>query len=102
MNTPHAGGGGRRGRPQRSEPRTAPEPIDPVEHVTCSLAALAVVGALVLVGYPLLVVLTQPLRLLSSTAIAFALLSVWLLAWLAIEIVWEWRAGRLSSTATDR
>jgi hypothetical protein len=46
--------------------------------------------------YPLLVSVTRPLQLLSSTAIVFALVFLWFLLWLAIEIAWEWRAGRIS------
>ena len=46
--------------------------------------------------YPLLVALTRPLQLLASTAIVFVLVFLWLLIWLAIEVAWEWRAGRIS------
>jgi hypothetical protein len=56
------------------------------------------VGLTTLLFYPVLVAVTRPLQLLSSTAIAFVLVFLWLLTWLAIEIVWEWRSGRISVT----
>jgi hypothetical protein len=50
----------------------------------------------VVFAYPIIVALTQPLYVLSSTLIVFALFAIWLVTWLALEVAWEWRAGRLS------
>jgi hypothetical protein len=51
-------------------------------------------GAVAVPFYPVLVGVTRPLRLLSSTAVVVALVSVWLLVWLGLEVVLEWRRRR--------
>ena len=70
--------------------------VTPIEHYACSLAGFVVAVATGAIAYPLLIGATESLHLLSSTAIAFALLLLWFLAWLSIEIAWEWRAGRVA------
>lgn len=87
------GGGERR---QQTLHTTRTKEVNPVEHGACCLAGLAATGLMALLVYPVLVAVTQPLQVLSSTAIVFVLVFLWLLSWLGIEIIWEWRAGRIS------
>jgi len=44
--------------------------------------------------YPALVSVTRPLRMLSSTAVVFVLVVVWLLVWLWLEVLLEWHKRR--------
>lgn len=55
--------------------------------------------ALVALVYPLLVAVTKPLHLLSSTALVVILAAVWFLTWLCLELVWEWQATRRTAKA---
>lgn len=87
---PH-GGEGRRPSANGTRPR---EP-DFAEHCACCVTGLVAVSLTALLVYPVLVAATRPLQLLSSTAIVFVLVFLWLLVWVAIEIAWEWRAGRI-------
>lgn len=89
MNTNH--GSGRRD----ADDAALPNEVSPTEHCACCVLALVGVGAIGFVVYPGLVALTRPLHVLSSTAIVCALVVGWLLLWLGMEYVWEWRAGRL-------
>lgn len=60
----------------------------------CSLLA-SILGLFVF--YHSLVSLTQPLYVLSTTAIVVVFLTVWALLWMLLQTVLEWRAGRLSA-----
>ena len=71
-------------------------PVGAVQHYACAVASLLATGLILLAGYSALVALTRPLHVLSSTALVFAVVSLWLLMWAALEVTWEWRAGRLS------
>jgi hypothetical protein len=70
--------------------------VGAVEHVTCGLIGLLVAAVLVSAVYPWLVAATSALQLLSSTALVFIAVGLWFLSWGALEMAWEWRAGRLS------
>lgn len=93
-------GGGRAGNSQceRADPPTD-ETVGTVEHCSCGLLGLLATAAIVVAIYPMLVALTQPLFVLSSTAIVFVLFAIWLVTWLLLELAWEWRAGRLELEA---
>ena len=70
--------------------------IAPVEHYVtggCGLLVAVLGTALV---YPWLVPLVEVVPYLSSTLVIFSVAAVWLAVWLTLELVWEWRAGRLS------
>jgi hypothetical protein len=71
------------------------ETVGTVEHVACGLTGLFVAGVLVTAFYPALVAVTSALRMLSSTALVFVAVGLWFAVWAALELVWEWRAGRL-------
>jgi protein-S-isoprenylcysteine O-methyltransferase Ste14 len=64
------------------------------EYYASAVAGLVVTGVLVVLVYPALVTVTDPLRMLSSTAIVFAVVLAWLLAWSAVELVWAWGSRR--------
>jgi hypothetical protein len=66
-----------------------------VEHYSCGLVGLVVTAAALLFLYPALVAATRPLYLLSSVALVFVVITAWVLVWLSLELVWEWRTGRL-------
>ena len=51
-------------------------------------------GAVAVPFYPALVGVTRHLRLLSSTAVVVALVSVWLLVWVGLGTLFEWRKHR--------
>lgn len=87
--------GGRAKQAQRSSAADAEGRA--LEYVVCGLVGLAATLVFFWLFYSLLVVGTRGLYLLSSTAIAFALVSMWLLVWIAAEVLWEWRAGRFTA-----
>ncbi|MDS0260276.1 hypothetical protein NDI56_12805 [Haloarcula sp. S1CR25-12] len=72
-----------------------PGTVGTVEHCLCGVAGLLCTGAILALWYPALVAVTQPLYVLSSTAVVAVVTTLWLLTWLGVEFVWEWRAGRL-------
>ena len=83
-------------------PYTSPErclsgTVGTVEHCLCGVVGLLCTGAILALWYPALVAATQPLYVLSSTAVVAVTTTVWLLTWFGVELVWEWRAGRLST-----
>ncbi|MFC7028148.1 hypothetical protein ACFQH8_13020 [Halomicroarcula sp. GCM10025710] len=73
-------------------------PVDPVEHYITGFVGFTVtlVGTAML--YPTLAAASDVLHYLSSTLLLFAFLAAWLLVWLSLEVLWEWRAGRLTVT----
>lgn len=92
MYTPQ-GGGGRRSPLEPTRTRGA----DALEVSVCCVAGFLATSVVALLFYPVLVAVTRPLHLLSSTAIVVVLMLVWALVWLGIEVLWEWRAGRVST-----
>jgi len=77
-------------------PTDCPETVGVVEHVLCALSGVVFTGALLVPYYPSLVALTEPLDVLSSTAMVVAVAALWLLVSFSVELAWEWRAGRLT------
>jgi hypothetical protein len=73
-------------------------PVDPVEHYVTGFVgfALTLVGTAMV--YPALAAASEVLHYLSSTLLVFTFLAAWLLVWLTLEVLWEWRAGRLVLT----
>ena len=71
------------------------ESVGVVEHFSCGLFGLLATAAVLVFVYPALVAATRPLYLLSSVALVFVVITAWVLVWLSLELVWEWRAGRL-------
>jgi hypothetical protein len=96
MSTPRTGATNDRGRgvPHEDERR---ETVGAVEHYTCGLVGLLATTVCVVLLYPALVSATRPLHLLSSVALVFIVVTAWVLVWLSFEVVWEWRAGRLTT-----
>jgi hypothetical protein len=72
--------------------------IGRLQHYTCAISGLVATVVVVSLVAPALFAATQPLRLLSSTAVVFVLLLSWLLLAIALELVWEWRAGGLGAS----
>jgi|GEM_PF-2001263 len=66
-----------------------------VRHSICALASLGGVTILILVFITLLFRLTQQFGMFSTTVLVFGLTTLWVLVWISLESVWEWRAGRL-------
>lgn len=73
-----------------------PETVGTVEHCLCGVAGLVCTGVVLALWYPALVAVTEPLYVLSSTAVVVIVTTLWLLTWLTVEFAWEWRTGRLS------
>ena len=97
MTTPHSGheldGGGCR------HDEDLPGTVTIGEHCLCGGASLVATIAVIGFLYPVLLDITQPLHLLSSTALVTVALAGWIGFWLGLEVVWEWRAGRLAVDA---
>ncbi|WP_231754010.1 hypothetical protein [Natronomonas sp. CBA1123] len=68
-----------------------------IQHYTCAVSGLVAAVVVVSIVAPLLFAVTQPLHFLSSTAVVFVLLLSWLLLAIALELLWEWRAGSLGT-----
>ncbi|WP_256686230.1 hypothetical protein [Halococcus qingdaonensis] len=47
--------------------------------------------------YPLLVSLALGLEMLATTALVSAVVLVWCLAWIGLELLWEWQTERDST-----
>jgi len=69
--------------------------VEAVEHCLCGIVGLVLTGVILGLSYSTLVAVTEPLYVLSSTALVAIASSVWLLTWLGVEFVWEYRSGRL-------
>jgi len=68
--------------------------VGTAEHCLCGLVGLLCTGVVLALYYPMLVTVTQPLYVLSSTALIAIITTLWLLTWLGAECVWEWRTAR--------
>jgi len=73
------------------------ETVGVAEHLLCGLAGFLFTAALLVAFYPLLVALTQPMHVLSSTTLVGLVAALWLLVSFGVELAWEWRAGRLTA-----
>lgn len=97
MYTPHPGPS-KRATQAASPDADRERSVDPLEHCACCLVGLLTVGICLLAFYPVLLAATRPLEPLSSTALVVVLVSLWVAVWAAVELAWEWRAGRVSIT----
>jgi len=96
MDTPH------NGDPRNQDACTSSEQdclctVGTAEHCLCGLTGSLFAVAIIAVLYPTLVALTEPLYVLSSTALVVITTMLWLLIWFGLECAWEWRAGRLTA-----
>ena len=74
-----------------------PDTVGRVEHYSCGAAGLLVTAVSVSLVYPLLVALTRPLSVLSSTAVTVVFVVAWLTTWTLLECAWAWRSGRATA-----
>ncbi len=81
--------------PHTNTEQCRPGTVGAVEHYLCGVIGLCCTGVVLALWYPALVAVTRPLYVLSSTAVVAVVTTLWLLTWLGVEFVWEWRAGRL-------
>lgn len=98
MNTP--GHGGRapdhHTEPGESAPGGSLVSVGVAEHCVCGAAGFVATLLTLIGGYSLFIAATQPLGMLASTAFVFIAVGLWVGSWLTLELIWEWRAGRLS------
>lgn len=92
--TPHGSAGN--GRPTVSDGERA-ERIGSIEHHLCGAGGLLLAIVLTALFYPLLVSLTLGLEMLATTALVSAVVLVWCLAWIGLELLWGWHVGRRSA-----
>jgi hypothetical protein len=71
-------------------------PVEPLEHYVTAVLGFAITLATTAMLYPWLVATSESLAYLSSTMLVFALAAVWLGVWFVLEMLWEWRSGRLT------
>lgn len=65
-----------------------------VKHCSCGATGLVATALAVGVLYPLLLAVTRPFYLLSSTWLVLIVVAFWLSAWMALELAWDWQASR--------
>ncbi len=94
MYTPHGSTGN--GRPTVSDSDGAKR-IGSLEHHLCGAGGLLVAIVLTVLFYPLLVSLALGLEMLATTALVSAVVLVWCLAWIGLELLWEWQTERDST-----
>jgi protein-S-isoprenylcysteine O-methyltransferase Ste14 len=66
-----------------------------LEHWLTGLIGLTVTFVVAVAVYSTVAAMAEPLQYLSSTAVIFLFVGLWIALWGALEIAWEWRAGRL-------
>lgn len=93
MYVPHGSAGGERSPAIGGD--ESPRTVEPFEHYSCGVCSLLLTAVFALLFYPLLVSMTLPLGILTTTAILSTVVLVWGLGWIGFELLWEWRAGRL-------
>lgn len=69
-----------------------------LEYFSTGVASLAAAILCLMVFYQPVVAMSRPLYLLSTTVVLAVFLTTWATLWLALELVWGWRRGRLSMT----
>lgn len=92
--------------PPSGKPKAEPRPgavdppnarsITPVAHGVCCAVGVATTVGLAALFYPELISAVDRLHVLSTTALVFLLLWVWIGVWAAAEMTWGWRTARLS------
>lgn len=89
----HGTGSGPRDGSESARPR--PCVVGAREQYSSGAASLLVTGVLVVLGSSALAAAVGSLGLLGPTWLVLLALAVWFGTWLLLEVVWEWRAGRL-------
>jgi hypothetical protein len=67
---------------------------NPVEHYVTGILGLVATLLLGIQVYPWLQAIAGP-SYLGSTWLVFSFAAIWLVCWIALEVAWEWRAGRV-------
>ncbi|EMA21683.1 MULTISPECIES: hypothetical protein [Haloarcula] len=65
-----------------------------VEHYVTGILGLVATLVIGVQAYPWLQATAGP-SYLGSTWLVFSFAAVWLVCWIALEVAWEWRAGRV-------
>jgi hypothetical protein len=66
-----------------------------VEHYVTGILGLVATVVVGLQAYPWLQSVAEPTSYLGSTWLVFSFAAIWLVCWIALELAWEWRAGRV-------
>ncbi|MDS0221184.1 hypothetical protein NDI54_07475 [Haloarcula sp. S1AR25-5A] len=85
---------------ERSEESPCPDAcvcsvVDPVEHYVTGILGFVATLLLGVQLYPWLQAVAGPSSFLGATWLVFSFAAVWLVCWIALEVAWEWRAGRV-------
>jgi hypothetical protein len=100
MDMPGHGGQGpdHPAKPVESTPGGPLVSVGVAEHCVCGAVGLLATLLTLVGGYSLFLAATRPLGMFASTALVFLAVALWIGSWLALELLWEWRAGRLPAT----
>lgn len=71
-------------------------PVKPLEHYVTAVLGFAITLVTTALLYPWLAATSESLEYLSSTVLVFGIAAVWLGVWFVLEMLWEWRSGRLT------
>lgn len=71
-------------------------PVKPLEHYVTAVVGFAITLVTAAMVYPWLAATSESLVYLSSTVLVFTLAALWLGVWFVLEVLWEWRSGRLT------
>jgi len=66
-----------------------------VEHYVTGILGLVATLVIGVQAYPWLQSVAEAMSYLGSTWLVFSFAAVWLVCWTALEVAWEWRAGRV-------
>lgn len=69
--------------------------VHALEHYCTGGLGFVVTLLVIIIAYPWLTATAEIVPYLSSTLLVFTFAAVWIVVWLVLELVWEWRAGRL-------
>ena len=65
------------------------------EHYMTGILGLVATLVVGVQAYPWLQSVADTTSYLGSTWLVFTLAATWLVCWIALEVAWEWRAGRV-------
>ncbi|MHC3380521.1 hypothetical protein [Haloarcula sp. H-GB5] len=66
-----------------------------VEHYVTGILGLVATLVVGVQAYPWFQSVAGTTAYLGSTWLVFSFATVWLVCWIALELAWEWRAGRI-------
>ena len=66
-----------------------------VEHYVTGILGLVATLVVGMQVYPSLQSVTDTTSYLGPTWLVFSFAAIWLVCWIALEVAWEWRAGRV-------